>query len=39
MASLLHHMQPWMQKPIAQAKGYIKKMVAQQTMQKVQTIH
>ena len=39
MSTLLHHIQTWMQKSIAEAEDRIDKRVAQQTERKIQAVH
>lgn len=39
MVTLLHHIQPWMQKSIVKAEDQIEKRVAQQTEQKIQVVY
>uniref|UniRef100_M1A7F0 Integrase core domain containing protein n=1 Tax=Solanum tuberosum TaxID=4113 RepID=M1A7F0_SOLTU len=39
MATLLHHIQPWMQKSIAESEARIEKRVAKQTEQQIQVVH
>ena len=39
MATLLHHIQPWMQKSIVDVEEQMEKMIAQQMEQKIQVVH
>uniref|UniRef100_M1DUE6 Integrase core domain containing protein n=1 Tax=Solanum tuberosum TaxID=4113 RepID=M1DUE6_SOLTU len=39
MATLLHHIQPWMQKSIVESEARIEKIVAKQTKQQIQAVH
>ncbi|XP_027768212.1 uncharacterized protein LOC114074437 [Solanum pennellii] len=39
MATLLHHIQPWMQRSIAEAEEQIEKKVAQQMERRIQAVH
>ena len=39
MATLLHHIQPWMQRSIAQAEGRLERRMNQHTERKIAEVH
>ena len=39
MTTLLHHIQPWMQRSIAEAEEHLKRRIVQHTEQKIAEVH
>ena len=39
MTTLMHHIQPWMQKSIVEAEDWVEKKITQQIERKIQVVH